>query len=172
MNRAPVSKIDRPDGLPGVTLVTTEHWGYESAPHAREEWTLGLCPDGLDEFRCESGVYRVEPGQIIAIPPGRIHSDRARAGRIWMIYAASLGVDPTKHGFAKPVFTDPELARRIARLFSRKDRASWNAVQARLLQADWLVESESVVSSVVVPWSRIRRPRAVGQPAVAAAAYH
>jgi AraC-like DNA-binding protein len=131
-------EVRRHVALPGLILVSAEYQDHVSAPHAHSEAAVGVCYGALEEFRCGAFRGAVAPGSILAIEPGRIHSDRSRSGRVLMVYMPAMLWDPALR-FEHSVVDDPEIRGAIETLFASDTTGeSWRVFAATLSSRPWV----------------------------------
>ena len=104
---------------PPLDLLTARFDKHVYAPHAHEEFTIGVCVGGSEIIAYRGGHIRTGPGSIVVLAPGEMHTGgpgNATDGYAYRaVYAgSSLLTDGTltegiPH-FREPVLDDPELA--------------------------------------------------------------
>ncbi|AIR98107.1 helix-turn-helix domain-containing protein [Streptomyces glaucescens] len=109
---------------PALDLLTARFDRHVYAPHAHEEFTVGVTVGGLEVIDYRGGRIHSGPGSIVILEPGEMHTggpatpDGGYAYRA--LYAApALLADGTlgtgvRH-FREPVLDDPELAAALLR---------------------------------------------------------
>lgn len=102
---------------PPLDLLTARFARHVYAPHAHEEFTVGVTVGGLEVIAYRGGHIRSGPGSIVVLEPGEMHTGGPAAPEGYAyqaLYAASaLLSDGTTGGlphFREPVLNDPELA--------------------------------------------------------------
>jgi AraC-like DNA-binding protein len=102
---------------PPLDLLTARFQRHVYAPHAHEEFTIGVCVGGSEIIDYRGGHIRTGPGSIVVLAPGEMHTggpgsaDTGYAYRA--LYAApSLLTEGTLGSphFREPLLDDPELA--------------------------------------------------------------
>jgi AraC-like DNA-binding protein len=102
---------------PPLDLLTARFQRHVYAPHAHEEFTIGVCVGGTEVIDYRGGHIRTGPGSIVVLAPGEMHTGgpgSATDGYAYRaLYAApSLLTEGTlglPH-FREPLLDDPELA--------------------------------------------------------------
>ncbi|MFK4105344.1 helix-turn-helix domain-containing protein [Streptomyces sp. NPDC019531] len=102
---------------PPLDLLTARFDRHVYAPHAHDEYTIGVCVDGSELIDYRGGHIRTGPGSIVVLAPGEMHTggpgDPTDGYAYRALYAeASLLEDGTlglPH-FREPLIDDPELA--------------------------------------------------------------
>ncbi|MFG2029562.1 AraC family transcriptional regulator [Streptomyces sp. NPDC048825] len=109
--RATLGRTDRP-----LDLLTARFDRHRYAPHAHEEFTVGVCVGGEEVIDYRGGRIRTGPGSIVVLAPGETHTGGPAASDGYAYRA--LYADPTlltegtrsvPH-FREPLLDDPELA--------------------------------------------------------------
>ncbi|MEU1196732.1 MULTISPECIES: AraC family transcriptional regulator [Streptomyces] len=103
---------------PPLDLLTARFDRHVYAPHAHEEFTIGVCVGGSEIIDYRGGHIRTGPGSIVVLAPGEMHTGgpgNATDGYAYRaLYAEpSLLADGTLGGlphFREPLLDDPELA--------------------------------------------------------------
>ncbi|MFD3838694.1 AraC family transcriptional regulator [Streptomyces sp. NPDC058642] len=106
---------------PSLDLLTARFDKHVYAPHAHDEFTVGVCVDGTEVIDYRGGHIRTGPGSIVVLAPGEVHTGgpgNATDGYAYRaLYAGtSLLTDGTLGGvphFREPLIDDPELASAI-----------------------------------------------------------
>lgn len=109
---------------PPLDLLTARFDKHVYAPHAHDEFTIGVCVGGSEVIDYRGGHIRTGPGSIVVLAPGEVHAGgpgNATDGYAYRaLYAAptlltdgTLG-DGVPH-FREPLIDDPELAAEILR---------------------------------------------------------
>jgi AraC-like DNA-binding protein len=103
-----------------------DHFAMRYPPHFHDTWAIGVVEEGLLRLRTARGEWVGGPGTILAFAPGEIHSAAALSAsgyRYRMVYprselirgiSAANHVDAIERPFQVPVFTDHELAGKLA----------------------------------------------------------
>ncbi len=102
---------------PAVDLLTACFDRHVYAPHAHEEFTVGVTVGGLEVIDYRGGHIRSGPGSIVVLEPGEVHTGGPAAAddgySYRALYAAPAlfedGLRGTPH-FREPVLQDPALA--------------------------------------------------------------
>jgi AraC-like DNA-binding protein len=103
---------------PPLDLLTANFRRHVYAPHAHEEYTVGVCVGGSEVIDYRGGHIRTGPGTIVVLEPGEMHTGgpgtptdgyayRALYAESSLLADGSLGGLPH---FREPVVDDPELA--------------------------------------------------------------
>ncbi|MEU6100899.1 AraC family transcriptional regulator [Streptomyces flaveolus] len=107
-------------GGPPLDLLTACFDRHVYAPHAHDEFTVGVTVGGLEVIAYRGGHIHSGPGSIVVLEPGEMHTGGPAAPDGYSyraLYAApSLLADGTRGGpphFREPVLQDPELARAL-----------------------------------------------------------
>ena len=109
---------------PPLDLLTARFSRHEYAPHAHEEFTVGVTVGGLETIAYRGGRIVSGPGSIVVLEPGEMHTGGPAAPDGYSyraLYAApALLTDGTLGGsglphFREPVLDDPELAAALRR---------------------------------------------------------
>ncbi|MFJ2233886.1 helix-turn-helix domain-containing protein [Streptomyces sp. NPDC087859] len=106
---------------PSLDLLTARFDKHVYAPHAHDEFTVGVCVDGTEVIDYRGGHIRTGPGSIVVLAPGEVHTGgpgNATDGYAYRaLYAeTSLLTEGTLGGvphFREPLIDDPELASAI-----------------------------------------------------------
>ena len=109
---------------PALDLLTARFDKHVYAPHAHEEFTIGVCVDGSEVIDYRGGHIRTGPGSIVVLAPGEMHTGgpgNATDGYAYRaLYAAptlltdGVFAEGLPH-FREPLIDDPELAAAILR---------------------------------------------------------
>ncbi|KUL37457.1 AraC family transcriptional regulator [Streptomyces regalis] len=103
---------------PPLDLLTARFERHVYAPHAHDEFTIGVCVGGSEVIDYRGGRIRPGPGSVVVLAPGEMHTGRPAASDGYAyraLYAeTSLLTDGTlgtavPH-FRDPLLDDPELA--------------------------------------------------------------
>ncbi|MGP4086993.1 AraC family transcriptional regulator [Streptomyces sp. KR55] len=107
---------------PPLDLLTARFARHVYAPHAHEEFTVGVTVGGLEVIAYRGGHIRSGPGSIVVLEPGEMHTGGPAApdGYAYQaLYAEpALLTEGTLGGlphFREPVLNDPELAAALRR---------------------------------------------------------
>ncbi|MEU6588519.1 AraC family transcriptional regulator [Streptomyces sp. NPDC046881] len=103
---------------PPLDLLTASFRRHVYAPHAHDEYTIGVCVGGSEIIDYRGGHIRTGPGRIVVLEPGEMHTGgpgNATDGYAYRaLYAEpSLLADGTLGGlphFREPLVDDPALA--------------------------------------------------------------
>ncbi|MEU9349587.1 AraC family transcriptional regulator [Streptomyces griseoloalbus] len=103
---------------PPVDLLTARFDRHEYAPHAHEQFTIGVTVGGLEAIAYRGGRIVSGPGSIVVLEPGEMHTGGPAAPEGYAYQA--LYADPALLAdgtlgralphFSEPVLDDPELA--------------------------------------------------------------
>ncbi|MER5431675.1 AraC family transcriptional regulator [Streptomyces sp. NPDC002588] len=102
---------------PPLDLLTARFDKHVYAPHAHDEFTVGVCVGGSEIIGYRGGHIRTGPGAIIVLAPGEMHTGgpgNATDGYAYRALYAGPGLltDGTLGGpphFREPLIDDPEL---------------------------------------------------------------
>lgn len=104
------------DGRP-LDLLTARFDQHRYAPHAHDEFTIGICVGGSEIIDYRGGHIRTGPGSIVVLAPGEMHTGgpaacdgyayRALYAEPSLLSEAAVGGLPH---FREPLLDDPELA--------------------------------------------------------------
>ena len=107
---------------PTLDLLTARFARHVYAPHAHEEFTVGVTVGGREVIAYRGGQIHSGPGSIVVLEPGEMHTGGPAAPEGYAyqaLYAESgLLADGTTGGFPhfrEPVLHDPELAAALRR---------------------------------------------------------
>jgi len=103
---------------PPLDLLTARFDRHVYAPHAHEEFTIGVCVDGSELIDYRGGHIRATPGSIVVLAPGEMHTGGPANTTDGYAYRAlyadpALLTDGTLGGlphFREPLLDDAELA--------------------------------------------------------------
>ncbi|MBX7551352.1 AraC family transcriptional regulator [Streptomyces sp. NPDC004232] len=103
---------------PPLDLLTANFRRHTYAPHAHEEYTIGVCVGGNEVIDYRGGRIRTGPGTIVVLDPGETHTGGPANATDGYAYRAlyaepSLLADGVLGGlpyFREPLLQDPELA--------------------------------------------------------------
>ncbi|MFJ9754829.1 helix-turn-helix domain-containing protein [Streptomyces sp. NPDC101149] len=104
-------------GGPPLDLLTARFDQHRYAPHAHDEFTIGVCVGGFEVIDYRGGRIRTGPGTIVVLDPGEMHTGAPATATDGYAYRAlyaepSLLSDGILGGlphFREPVLDDPEL---------------------------------------------------------------
>ncbi|MFG2277434.1 helix-turn-helix domain-containing protein [Streptomyces asoensis] len=108
---------------PPLDLLTARFDRHVYAPHAHEEFTVGVCVGGSEIIAYRGGHIRTGPGSIVVLAPGETHTGgpgndtdgyayRALYADPALLAEGTLGGVPH---FREPLIDDPELAAALRR---------------------------------------------------------
>jgi AraC-like DNA-binding protein len=108
---------------PQLDMLTARFRRHVYAPHAHDEFTIGVCVGGSEIIDYRGGRIRPGPGSIVVLSPGEMHtggpgnttdgySYRALYAEPSLLTEGTLGGFPH---FSEPLIDDPELAAAILR---------------------------------------------------------
>lgn len=103
---------------PRLDLLTARFDKHVYAPHAHDEFTIGVCVGGSEVIDYRGGHIRTGPGSIVVLAPGEVHTGGPATPTEGYAYRAlyadpALLADGTLGGlphFREPLVDDPELA--------------------------------------------------------------
>lgn len=103
---------------PRLDLLTARFDKHVYAPHAHDEFTIGVCVGGSEVIDYRGGHIRTGPGSIVVLAPGEVHTGGPATPTDGYAYRAlyadpALLADGTLGGlphFREPLVDDPELA--------------------------------------------------------------
>ncbi|KUN05046.1 AraC family transcriptional regulator [Streptomyces yokosukanensis] len=103
---------------PPLDLLTADFRRHTYAPHAHDEYTIGVCVGGSEVIDYRGGHIRTGPGTIVVLDPGEMHTGGPGNPTDGYAYRAlyadpSLLTDGVLGGppyFREPLLDDPELA--------------------------------------------------------------
>ncbi|WP_030341127.1 AraC family transcriptional regulator [Streptomyces sp. NRRL S-1022] len=103
---------------PPLDLLTASFRRHVYAPHAHDEYTIGVCVGGSEVIDYRGGHIRTGPGRIVVLEPGEMHTGGPGNTTDGYAYRAlyaepSLLADGTLGGlphFREPLIDDPALA--------------------------------------------------------------
>ncbi|KOV72479.1 MULTISPECIES: AraC family transcriptional regulator [Streptomyces] len=112
---------------PPLDLLTASFRRHVYAPHAHDEYTIGVCVGGSEIIDYRGGHIRTGPGTIVVLEPGEMHTGGPGNPTDGYAYRAlyaepSLLADGTLGGlphFREPVIDDPALARALRTAHTR-----------------------------------------------------
>ncbi|MGW1888819.1 AraC family transcriptional regulator [Streptomyces sp. NPDC002004] len=132
-----------------LDLLTARFDQHVYAPHAHDEYTIGVCVGGSEIIDYRGGRLEVGPGSIVVLDPGEIHTGgpgTADGYAYRALYPAPAllaeGAAELPH-FPEPVLDDPELAAAI--------RAAHTELSARPLDP---LEAESRLPWLITALAR------------------
>ncbi|MGW3151458.1 AraC family transcriptional regulator [Streptomyces sp. NPDC001177] len=103
---------------PRLDLLTARFDKHVYAPHAHDEFTIGVCVGGSEVIDYRGGHIRTGPGSIVVLAPGEVHTGGPATPTDGYAYRA-LYADPALLAdgilgglphFREPLVDDPELA--------------------------------------------------------------
>ncbi|AYC41713.1 AraC family transcriptional regulator [Streptomyces griseorubiginosus] len=103
-------------GGPPLDLLTARFDKHVYAPHAHDEYTIGVCVGGSEIIDYRGGHIRTGPGSIVVLAPGEMHTGgpgtktdgyayRALYAEVPLLQDGSTGLPH----FREPLIDDPEL---------------------------------------------------------------
>ncbi|MFE0367457.1 AraC family transcriptional regulator [Streptomyces tendae] len=104
---------------PPLDLLTARFDRHVYAPHAHDEYTVGVTVGGLEVIAYRGGHIRSGPGSIVVLEPGEAHTGGPAAPEGYSYRALYVSPDLLTDGtrsavalphFREPVIDDPELA--------------------------------------------------------------
>ncbi|MER6784828.1 AraC family transcriptional regulator [Streptomyces sp. NPDC000658] len=103
---------------PSLDLLTARFQRHVYAPHAHEEFTVGVCVEGAEIIAYRGGHIRTGPGSIVVLDPGETHTggpgDTTGGYAYRALYAVpgllTEGIVGGTPHFREPLLDDPELA--------------------------------------------------------------
>ncbi|MET0238041.1 MAG: AraC family transcriptional regulator [Kibdelosporangium sp.] len=118
MEQATWTRVDAGQGAP-LDMLTARFTRHVFAPHAHEEFSIGVCTDGLEVIDIRGTRHYAGPGSVVVIEPGATHTGGPAAPggfayRVLYPQWTSLA-EPDIPYFREPVIDDPELAAEILR---------------------------------------------------------
>ncbi|MDT0346323.1 AraC family transcriptional regulator [Streptomyces litchfieldiae] len=121
MDHATWTRIALTPGARPLDLMTARFREHRYAPHAHEEFAVGVCTDGLETIRYRGAHHLAGPGAVVVLEPGEPHTGGPAtasgfAYRVLYPGAALMaeGVTRRPH-FPEPVIDDPALAAALRR---------------------------------------------------------
>ncbi|MEU8028946.1 AraC family transcriptional regulator [Streptomyces sp. NPDC049099] len=110
-------------GGPPLDLLTANFRRHTYAPHAHEEYTIGVCVGGCEVIDYRGGHIRTGPGTIVVLDPGEMHTGGPANTTDGYAYRAlyaepALLTDGILGGlpyFREPLLDDPGLAAALRR---------------------------------------------------------
>ncbi|MFJ6566796.1 AraC family transcriptional regulator [Streptomyces sp. NPDC091292] len=100
-----------------LDLLTARFDRHRYAPHAHQEFTIGVCVGGTEIIDYRGGRVHVGPGSIVVLAPGEVHTGRPGPCGGGYAYRAMYPLQPllaegttTLPHFRDPILDDPELA--------------------------------------------------------------
>ncbi|MBP2330296.1 AraC-like DNA-binding protein [Kibdelosporangium banguiense] len=118
MEQATWTRVDAGQGAP-LDMLTARFTRHVYAPHAHDEFSIGVCTDGLEVIDIRGARHYAGPGSIVVIEPGLTHTG-GPAGPAGFAYRVlypqwtSMSELDVPH-FRDPVIEDPQLAAEIQR---------------------------------------------------------
>lgn len=95
-----------------LDLLTARFARHEYAPHAHDEYTVGVTVGGLETIAYRGGRIVSGPGSIVVLEPGEMHTGGPAASEGYAyraLYAAPALLGDGTLGAALPYFPDPVL---------------------------------------------------------------
>ncbi|MEV2227903.1 AraC family transcriptional regulator [Streptomyces phaeochromogenes] len=109
--RATLGRSGRP-----LDLLTARFDRHRYAPHAHEEFTIGVCVGGSEIIDYRGGRIEPSPGSIVVLAPGEMHTGGPAASDGYAYRALYAEIPLLTEGtydiphFRDPLLDDPELA--------------------------------------------------------------
>ncbi|KUM90188.1 MULTISPECIES: helix-turn-helix domain-containing protein [Streptomyces] len=106
---------------PPLDLLTARFDKHIYAPHAHDEYTIGVCVGGSEVIDYRGGHIRTGPGSIVVLAPGEMHTGGPGTTTDGYAYRALYAAPAllTEGGglpyFREPLLDDPELAAALLR---------------------------------------------------------
>jgi AraC-like DNA-binding protein len=97
---------------PPLDLLTARYDKHRYAPHAHEEFTVGVCVGGSGIIDYRGGHIHAGPGSIVVLAPGEMHTGGPAASDGYAyraLYAAPALLTDGTLGIGLPHFRDPVL---------------------------------------------------------------
>ncbi|WP_025360856.1 helix-turn-helix transcriptional regulator [Kutzneria albida] len=98
-----------------MSLLTARFVRHSFAPHAHEEYAVGVMSGGLEVMRYRGGNCYAGPGSLVVLEPEETHTSGPAVPE-GFAYRAFYPVLPERPHFREPVLHDPELAAGLRRL--------------------------------------------------------
>lgn len=102
---------------PPLDLLTARFDKHVYAPHAHDEYTIGVCVGGSEIIDYRGGHIRTGPGSIVVLAPGEMHTGGPGTATDGYAYRALYAETPLlqdgsigRPHFRDPLIDDPELA--------------------------------------------------------------
>ncbi|SNX58068.1 AraC family transcriptional regulator [Streptomyces sp. TLI_55] len=102
---------------PRLDLLTARFDKHVYAPHAHDEFTVGVCVGGSEIIDYRGGHIRTGPGSIVVLAPGEVHTGGPGTTTDGYAYRALYAATPLLADgtcgfphFREPLIDDPELA--------------------------------------------------------------
>jgi AraC-like DNA-binding protein len=179
MEQATWTRVDAGQGAP-LDMLTARFTRHVYAPHAHEEFSIGVCTDGLEVIDIRGARHYAGPGSVVVIEPGTTHTGgpadaNGFAYRVLYPKWTSLSEQDIPH-FRDPIVIDPELAAEIHRTHTAlidwrdpleaESRLSW--VLAKLVQRHSVATVPSAVRNSGVARATMDRlaDRIISPPAL------
>ncbi|ONK14742.1 AraC family transcriptional regulator [Streptomyces sp. MP131-18] len=128
-------------GARPLDLMTARFTAHRYAPHAHEEFAVGVCTDGLESIRYRGAHHLAGPGTVVVLEPGEPHTGAPADGtgfayRVLYPPAALLAEGfRTRPHFPEPVLRDPGLAAALARAHRAAAAGHRHAAESGLVWA-------------------------------------
>lgn len=124
-----------------LDLLVARFYRHHYAPHAHEEFAIGLCVDGLEDIRYRNASHSAGPGSIVVLEPGEAHTGgpaTADGFAYWVMYPSTALLSdgaPSVH-FPTAIVDDAQLVAEFRRIHLGLAGA-WDALtaQSRLAEA-------------------------------------
>ncbi|PWI18731.1 AraC family transcriptional regulator [Streptomyces sp. Act143] len=107
---------------PRLDLLTARFDKHVYAPHAHDEFTVGVCVGGSEIIDYRGGHIRTGPGSIVVLAPGEVHTGGPGNATDGYAYRALYAETPLLADgtlgfphFREPLIDDPELAAALLR---------------------------------------------------------
>ncbi|WP_207926763.1 helix-turn-helix domain-containing protein [Actinocrispum wychmicini] len=113
MEQAVWTRVDAGNGVP-LDMMTARFVHHRFAPHTHEEYSIGVCFEGVEVIDYRGTRHHAGPGSVVVVEPNEVHTGSAAgptgfAYRVLYPLWSMLSVDDPPH-FRDLVFDDPELA--------------------------------------------------------------
>jgi AraC-like DNA-binding protein len=119
MEQAVWTRVDAGHDAP-LDMLNARYVRHRFAPHAHEEFAVGVCTDGREVITCRGTQHYAGPGSVVIIEPGAVHTGGAAApgGFAYrVLYPQWYLVSDTGFAhFPELVVDDPGLAGEIHRM--------------------------------------------------------
>lgn len=79
------AQLTRVPLLRGMEVMSAAYRRHAFPPHSHETFVIELVESGSDEFVCAGRRYWTEPGDIVVLNPGEVHTGRPHGSR-WLHY--------------------------------------------------------------------------------------
>lgn len=125
MEQAVWTRVDAGHDTP-LDMLKARFVRHRFAPHAHEEFAIGVCTDGLEVIDYQGAQHYAGPGSVVIIEPGEVHTGGGATpgGFAYQVLYPQWNLlseagDPH---FPEPVVNDPELAGEIQRMHAALSR--------------------------------------------------